>query len=193
MRSVPFIIFRLIALTVPSLTPAALYAATLPPPGIYAPASHLPSTVMGADALETLDVLQDKQDEIRQRASSATSDAQLLELDAESRRVAEDVDRLISTSLQPDRAKTQAQIDVLGATATPESNAETPAIARQRSSLAEQQAQFDAELRQAGIIKENLANVSAQIVRLLHDHLKDELALRSGSILSAPFWGPVLR
>ncbi|MEW9583322.1 DUF3772 domain-containing protein [Paraburkholderia sp. DGU8] len=139
-----------------------------------------------------LEALQDKQDEIRQRASSATSDAQLLELDAVSRHVAEDVDRLISTSLQPDRAKTQAQIDVLGAAATPGSNAETPAIARQRGSLAEQQAQLDAELRQAGMIKQNLANVSAQIVRLLHDHLKDQLALRSASIFSAAFWAPVL-
>ncbi|MFL9966320.1 DUF3772 domain-containing protein, partial [Paraburkholderia sediminicola] len=140
-----------------------------------------------------LNALQDKQDEIRQRASSATSDAQLLELDALSRRVAEDVDRLITTSLQPDRAKAHAQLDVLGTAPPPESNAETPAIAQQRSTLAEQQAQLDTELRQAGIIKENLANVSAQIGRLLHDHLKDQLALRSGSILSAAFWAPVLR
>ncbi|MFP3565015.1 DUF3772 domain-containing protein [Paraburkholderia sp. SIMBA_030] len=192
MRLVLLIIFRLIALTVPSLIPAALCAATLPPLGIHAPAYQTPSAAEEPDALRVLNVLQDEQDEIRQRASSATSDAQLLELDELSRRVAEDVDRLITTSLEPDRAKTHAQLDVLGAAPAPETNAETPAVTQQRSTLGARQAQLDTELKQAGTIKENLANVSAQIARLLHDHLKGQLALRSGSILSAAFWAPVL-
>lgn len=46
--------------------------------------------------------------------------------------------------------------------------------------------------RQAESIKENLSNVNAQIARLLHEHLKDQLALRTGSILGAAFWAPVV-
>ncbi|AUT66433.1 DUF3772 domain-containing protein [Paraburkholderia terrae] len=192
MRQILLIIFRLIALTVPSLIPAVLCATTLPPSGMHGPVFTPTFTAAGPDALKVLNALQDKQDEIRQRASSATSDAQLLELDALSRRVADDVDRLITTSLQPDRAKTHAQLDVLGAAPDPGTNAETLVVAEQRGTLTAQQAQLDTELRQAGTIKENLANVSAQIARLLHDHLKDQLALRSGSIFGPTFWAPLL-
>jgi len=67
---------------------------------------------------------------IRQRASAATSDAQLFELDALSRRAADDVDRLIASSLQPDLARTHAQLEVLGAMPAAATGSETPAVAR---------------------------------------------------------------
>jgi Spy/CpxP family protein refolding chaperone len=184
-RQVVVVIFHLIALTMFGLIPVASDAARLPHFSIDTPAHASPSMGAGSEALQRLNALQDKQDQIRQRASTATSDAQLFELDALSRSVAEDVDRLITTSLEPDRAKTHAQLDVLGAAPVSESAAETPAVAQQRSVLAAEQSQLDAEIRQAATIKENLANLSAQITRLLHNHLKDQLALRSDSIVSA--------
>ncbi|MBB5467028.1 small-conductance mechanosensitive channel [Paraburkholderia sp. CI2] len=191
-RQIVAVIFHLIALTMFGLIPVAANAATLPPLSIDAPADSSPSMGAGSEALPRLGALQEKQDQIRQRASTATSDAQLSELDALSRRVAEDVDRLITTSLEPDRAKTHAQLDVLGTAPASESAAETPAVAQQRSVLAAQQLQLDAELKQAATIKENLANLSAQITRLLQNHLKDQLALRSDSVVSAAFWASAL-
>ncbi|WP_425497744.1 DUF3772 domain-containing protein [Paraburkholderia ultramafica] len=187
-RQVLAVIFRLIALTMLGLIPAASNAETVPPFSLDAPADASRPTGASPEASQMLDALQHRQDQIRQRASTATSDAQLFELDALSRRVAEDVDRLITTSLEPDRAKTHAQLDVLGAAPASESAAETPAVAQQRSVLAAEQLQLDAEIGQAATIKENLANLSAQITRLLHNHLKDQLALRSDSIVSAAFW-----
>ncbi|RKR37707.1 DUF3772 domain-containing protein [Paraburkholderia sp. BL17N1] len=189
-RQVVTVILRLIALIMFGLASAALNAAALPPSSLDAPADVSPSMGGGSTTLQTLNALQNRQDQIRQRASTATSDAQLFELDALSRHVAEDVDRLITTSLEPDRAKTHAQLDVLGAAPASESAAETPAVAQQRNVLAAEQLQLDAEIRQAATIKENLAKLSAQITRLLHNHLKDQLALRSDSVVSTAFWAP---
>ncbi|CAD6537575.1 hypothetical protein LMG28727_03473 [Paraburkholderia kirstenboschensis] len=189
-RQVVAVILRLIALMMFGLASTALNAAALPPSSLDAPADVSPSIGGGPTALQTLNALQTRQDQIRQRASTATSDAQLFELDAQSRHVAEDVDRLITTSLEPDRAKTHAQLDVLGAAPASDSAAETPAVAQQRNVLAAEQLQLDAAIRQAATIKENLGKLSAQITRLLHDHLKDQLALRSDSIVSTAFWAP---
>nr|WP_326491256.1 DUF3772 domain-containing protein [Paraburkholderia sp. HD33-4] len=136
--------------------------------------------------------MQAREDGIRQRASSATSDAQLLELDALSRQTADEVDTLIATSLQPVLARTRAQLHVLGAAPAADAGAETPAVARQRVALTNRQARLDAEVQQAGRVKDALANVNAQITRLLHEHLKDQLALRTGSIMSEAFWRPVV-
>ena len=191
-RELVAVIFYIIALTMFGLSPVASNAATTPPLSTDASPDASPSVSPGSEALQKLKALQEEQDEIRQRASTATSDAQLLELDALSRRAAGDVDRLITTSLQLDRAKTHAQIDVLGAVPASESAAETPAVAQQRVLLTGRQLQLDAELKQAATIGENLANLSAQITRLLHNHLKDQLALRSDSVVSAAFWAPAL-
>ncbi|MCC8391103.1 DUF3772 domain-containing protein [Paraburkholderia sp. MMS20-SJTR3] len=146
-----------------------------------------------ADTPQALGALQARADGIRQRASSATSDAQLLELDTLSRQAATEADSLMTLSLQPMLARTHAQLDVLGAPPAAGAGGETLAVARQRVALANQQARLDAEIEQAGRIKDGLSNVNAQIARLLHEHLKDQLALRTGSIISADFWRPVVR
>ncbi len=143
-RQVVAVILRLIALMMFGLASTALNAAALPPSSLDAPADVSPSMGGGPTALQTLNALQTRQDQIRQRASTATSDAQLFELDAQSRHVAEDVDRLITTSLEPDHAKTHAQLDVLGAAPASDSAAETPAVAQQRNVLAAEQLQLDA-------------------------------------------------
>lgn len=193
MRYFFMVVVRLSVLALFGIHPGTARPANAPSPWSAESTYALPVIAPAPDASHALNALQNREDLIRQRASAATSDAQLLELDALSRRVTDDVDKLIANSLQPDLARTHAQLDVLGAMPAADTGSETPAVARQRDALTAQQARLDAEVKQAQAIKDNLLNVNAQIGRLLHEHLKDQLALRTGSILSIPFWTPVLQ
>lgn len=186
------VILRLIVLAAAGIVPGVACPANAPPVGMEEPSYVSPASAGGQEATLTLNVLQNREDMIRQRASAATSDAQLLELDALSRRVADDVDRLMANSVEPDLARTHAQLEVLGAVPAAGTSSETPAVARQRDALTAQQTRLNAELKQAQGIKDSLFNVNAQVARLLHEHLKDQLALRTGSILNAPFWTPIV-
>ncbi|WP_028230809.1 DUF3772 domain-containing protein [Paraburkholderia mimosarum] len=191
MRQVLLVTFRLIVLALWGLVPAVAYSAGNPPAGADGGyASRIAG--VGSDAGEALNALQAREDAIRQRASTATGDAELIELDSLSRRIVDDVDRLVATSLQPELERTHAQLDVLGAAPVAGARPETPAVAQQRDVLTAQQTRLDAQVRQAQGIKGDLANVDAQIGRLLHEHLKDQLALRTDSILSAAFWAPMV-
>ncbi|MEM5328766.1 DUF3772 domain-containing protein [Paraburkholderia sp. JHI2823] len=191
MRQVLLVTFRLIVLALWGLVPAVAYSAGNPPAGVDGGyASRIAG--VGSDAGEALNALQAREDAIRQRASTATGDAELIELDSLSRRIVDDVDRLVATSLQPELERTHAQLDVLGAAPVAGARPETPAVAQQRDVLTAQQTRLDAQVRQAQGIKGDLANVDAQIGRLLHEHLKDQLALRTDSILSAAFWAPMV-
>ncbi|MFT0170743.1 DUF3772 domain-containing protein [Paraburkholderia mimosarum] len=191
MRQVLLVTFRLIVLALWGLVPAVAYSAGNPPAGVDGGyASRIAG--VGSDAGEALNALQAREDAIRQRASTATGDAELIELDSLSRRIVDDVDRLVATSLQPELERTHAQLDVLGAAPVAGARPETPAVAQQRDVLTAQQTRLDAQVRQAQGIKGDLANVDAQIGLLLHEHLKDQLALRTDSILSAAFWAPMV-
>lgn len=191
MRQVLLVTFRLIVLALWGLVPAVACSAGNPPAGADGGyASRIAG--VGSDAGEALNALQAREDAIRQRASTATGDAELIELDSLSRRIVDDVDRLVATSLQPELERTHAQLDVLGAAPVAGARPETPAVAQQRDVLTAQQMRLDAQVRQAQGIKSDLANVDAQIGRLLHEHLKDQLALRTDSILSAAFWAPMV-
>lgn len=190
MRHVLLIVLRLIILALTGVIPAVACSADISATGSGDPVHIVPTAGTSPDATQALAAFQIKEDRIRQRASTATSDVQLIELDALSRRVADDVDRLIANSLQPDIARTHAQLDVLGAAPATGAGSETPAVTQQRDALTAQQARLGAEVRQAEGIRNNLVNVNAQITRLLHEHLKDQLALRTDSVLSAAFWTP---
>ena len=191
MRQVLLVTFRLIVLALSGLLSAVACSAGTLPPG--ADSGYFPPIAgVGSDAAEALNALQAREDAIRQRASTATGDAELIELDSLSRHIVDNVDKLVSTSLQPELERTHAQLDVLGAAPLAGARPETPAVAQQRDALTAQQTRLDAQVRQARGIKGDLANVDAQIGRLLHEHLKDQLALRTDSILSAAFWAPVV-
>jgi potassium efflux system protein len=193
MRQVLLIFLRLIILALTGVIPAVASSADISATGSGDPVHIVPTAGASRDAAQALAALQNREDRIRQRASTATSDVQLIELDALSRRVADDVDRLIANSLQPDLARTHAQLDVLGAAPAADAGSETPAVTQQRDALTAQQVRLGAEVRQAEGIKYNLVNVNEQIARLLHEHLKDQLALRTDSVLSAAFWTPVVQ
>lgn len=142
-----------------------------------------------ADTAAVLEELKAEQANIRQRTLSATKDSQLSELDTAAQQLRLNVNSLLSEVLLPARTKLQTQLDVLGPASAQIPDA--PAIAQQRLALAARQADLDAELKEAQSIRDDLVDLHEQISRLQRGQLKDQLALRSKSILSPTFWMPV--
>ncbi|MEM5461470.1 DUF3772 domain-containing protein [Paraburkholderia phytofirmans] len=189
MRKLPGFVVRLALL--------ALFSLILPTAGGAAASEAIPIGSPGSpqgdtETLTVLAELQTQQDHIKQRASTTTRDAQFVELQTAIQQLSARVDNFLAKSLVPERAKLQAQLDVLGPAPAPGTSVETPAVAEQRLAMAAQRARLNAEIGQAENIKANLPNLTTQIGRLQHDHLKNQLAFRSGSILGPAFWAPLL-
>ncbi|WP_323122674.1 DUF3772 domain-containing protein [Burkholderia alba] len=142
------------------------------------------------DVVAELKRMQTEQDHIKQQTSTATSSKQLDALDDATQELTTDVDKL-TAALLPQRAQLQAQLDVLGPPPAAGNAPETPAVAQQRAGLNARKAQLDAELKQAADEKDNLVNLTQQFAKLRRSLLRDQLALRSGSILGAQFWAPL--
>lgn len=148
-------------------------------------------TISRDEALAELKRVQAALDRIKQQASAATTYKQLDALDESTQALAADVDKL-TAALVPTRAQLQAQLDVLGPPPAPGAAPETAAVARQRADLNARKTQFDAALKQAADEKESLANLMQQYSKLRRSLLRDQLVLRSGSILGAQFWAPLV-
>jgi potassium-dependent mechanosensitive channel len=144
-------------------------------------------------AVADLKDVEHEQDRIKQLASTTTSARQLAELDTTAQRLANSVDRLLTASLLPAQVKLRAQLDVLGTAPTQGPDIETPAVAAQRKDLDSQQKQLDTQVKEAQSTKKNLANLIEQITKLQHNQLKNQLALRSGSVLGVQFWAPLIK
>ncbi|MFS8977429.1 DUF3772 domain-containing protein [Cupriavidus necator] len=178
------------------LMPATLPAAVAAPAASAAAktaseaeAQQTPAITHGEAAAE-LKRLQTEQDRIKQEASDPDGNTRLEELDGALHKLDADIDKLTSV-LTPQRAQLQAQLDVLGPPPADGTTKEAPAVVRQRAELNARRMQLDAQIKQAAESKENIANLGDQIGRLQRSHLKDQLALRSESILNPQFWQPL--
>ncbi len=175
-----------------------LVAVPLSPAAQAAPFAASAATASGAaapsisydDAVASLKRLQTEQDRIKQQTSAATSNQQLDTLDAAAEQLVTNVDNLLD-ALTPQRAQLQAQLDVLGPPPAAGAAPETPAVARQRADLTARRDQFDAVLKQAAAEKTDLTNLNQQFAKLRRGLLRDQLALRSGSLFGPTFWAPL--
>ncbi|KVW32802.1 mechanosensitive ion channel family protein [Burkholderia ubonensis] len=154
--------------------------------GASAPAISL------SDAVAELKQMQVEQDRIKQQ-TSATTNGKVLDSLADSTQALSAAVEKLSAQLVPQRAKIQAQLDVLGPPPAPGAAPETPAVEQQRATLNARKAQIDAALKQAADQKGNLANLTDQFSKLNRSLLKNQLVLRSGSIFGAQFWLPLFR
>ncbi|MGO4576401.1 DUF3772 domain-containing protein [Cupriavidus sp. 2TAF22] len=189
MSHFPKLALSLVLVALFHLTPAALPAALAAEAASEAAASQ-PAILTHAEAVAELKRLQTEQDRIKQLASSATSGTKLDGLDDVIQQLATDVDKL-ATALTPQRAQLQAQLDVLGPPPEAGRTPEAPAVVRQRADLNARRAQMDVELKQAAESKENIANLKSQLGKLQRSQMKNQLALRSESILNPQFWAPL--
>ncbi len=145
------------------------------------------------NATAELTKLQKQLDSIKQQVSGSNNDNKLSGLNDAALELAADADALV-TALIPDRAQLQSQLEVLGPAPAPDQNAmaETSQVTRQRATLNVQKGKLDDQIKQAQAIKDNAANLSAQIVALRRNALRTQLALNSGSILGGRFWSPLV-
>lgn len=190
MSKLPRLVLSLVLVALLHLIPTALPAAAAAADTTLnadAPAARPPSR---ADAVAELKRLQTEQDRIKQLASSPTSGTQLEGLDDAIHQLASDVDKL-NAALTPQRAQLQAQLDVLGPPPAAGTTPEAAAVAQQRADLNARKAQLDSGLKQAAEVKGNVTNLTEQIAKLQRSRLKNQLALRSASILGTAFWEPL--
>ncbi|KWR91413.1 mechanosensitive ion channel protein [Cupriavidus sp. IDO] len=173
------------------LMPSALPAAFAADAASDAEAQQVPA-LTHTEAVAELKRLQTEQDRIKQLASSASGNTRLEGVDDNLKQLAKDVDKL-EAALKPQRAQLQAQLDVLGPPPAAGKTAEAPAVAQQRADLNARRTQLDNELKQAAEGKENIANLNDQLAKLQRGWMKDQLALRSESILNPQFWAPLFK
>ncbi|AOJ78776.1 DUF3772 domain-containing protein [Burkholderia ubonensis] len=174
-----------------AIATAAAFPAAASAPGASGVGVPVP-TISLSDAVAELKQMQVQQDRIKQQTSAATNGKVLDSLADSTQALSAAVDKL-SAQLVPQRAKIQAQLDVLGPPPAPGAAPETPAVEQQRATLNARKAQIDAALKQAADQKGNLANLTDQFSKLNRSLLKNQLVLRSGSIFGAQFWLPLFR
>ncbi len=130
-------------------------------------------------------------DKIKGQVSGSTPDVTLSQLNEMAQELSENADTL-AQSLQPQSQKIDAQLAVLGPPPAPGSGVkETADVTSKRRVLGEQKKTLDSQIKQATALKNGALVLSAQILNLRRDQLRTQLALNSGSILSATFWQPL--
>lgn len=142
------------------------------------------------NAAAELSKLQKGLDSLKQQVSNATADNQLSALNDSALQLASDADTLM-TALQPDRTQLQGQLDVLGPPPAAGAMKETSAVAQSRNSLNARKALLDSQIERARTISSSATKLSVQIADIRRNTMRSQMALNSGSILSARFWTPV--
>lgn len=131
-------------------------------------------------------------DKIKSQVSGENNESKLSQLNEMALELSGNADTL-GQALVPQRQQLDAQLAVLGPAPKPDSGmTETLEVARKRSSLENQKAKLDDQIKQAEGIKNGALMLSSQIVNLRRDQLKSQLALNSGSILGPRFWAPLV-
>ena len=158
-----------------------------------APQSYaaVPATTVDSSQPDTATALKNYQkqlDTIKQQVSKARTDNQLSKLFIATQTLAASLEKLV-TDLQPEQEKLQAQLDVLGPVPASGSMAETAAVAKQRDTLNSSKGLLDDAVKRSQAIRGNAISLGQQINDLRRVAFKTQLALNTGSILSADFWG----
>ncbi|WP_312241524.1 DUF3772 domain-containing protein [Pantoea sp.] len=131
-------------------------------------------------------------DKIKGQVSGETNENQLNQLNEMALELSGNADTL-GQALIPQRQQLDGQLEVLGPAPKADSGVkETPEVTHKRRSLESQKSKLDDQIKQALAIKNGGLVLSSQIVNLRRDHLKNQLALNSGSILGPRFWAPLL-
>lgn len=191
MSKLPRLALSLVLVALFHLTPATLPAAVAAESASDADAPQA-VTLTHNEAVGELKRLQTEQDQIKQLASSHSGNARLEGLDDDLKHLATDVDKLTAT-LTAQRAQLQAQLDVLGPPPETGTAKEAPAVVQKRAGLNARRTQLDGELKQAADSKDNIDNLKDQLAKLQRSQIKDQLALRSESILAPQFWEPLFK
>ncbi len=174
-----------VLLTFLGASAAALSAADLPDAAVAPVGSRL------AVSQSELTALQERLDSLKQQISSVSSFTQLKGQQDQVQAFILDVDRL-SNDLLPEQAQLTAQLSVMGSAPIEATAPEMSIIAQQRASLAARKTQVDTTLKVLAALKQNALDLITQIAVMRRSLLENELTLRTPSVLSPNFWGPIV-
>ncbi|MCY1402420.1 Miniconductance mechanosensitive channel MscM precursor [compost metagenome] len=138
-----------------------------------------------------LQELQARLDSLKQQISVTSNYNQLIGLQDVLQQLIRDVNTKV-TLLLPEQTQLQAQLEVLGPAPPAGAAPEEPAIALQRAQVSGRKNHLDADLKALDAIKTGAGNLTLQLASIRRNQLEAELALRSGSILGASFWAPLI-
>ncbi len=145
--------------------------------GAAPPASEMNGTL--AAARRQMDELQQQLSSGATQESLAASRSDAMVLQS---RAAE-----VATALAPEIANLRARLDGLG-TAPTDGQADAPDVAAQRTSLAEQLTQLDAQLRLARLLVVEGTQAVEQIDKLRRSRFRAQIGERTTALLGAGFW-----
>ncbi|RLR17706.1 DUF3772 domain-containing protein [Sodalis-like symbiont of Bactericera trigonica] len=148
------------------------------------------ATPVKINAAAELSKLQKGLDSLKQQVSNTTADNQLSALNDSALQLASDADTLM-TALQPDRTQPQGQLDVLRSPPAAGAMKGTSTVAQSRNSLNARKVPLDSQIERARTISSSATKLSVQIADIRRNTMHSQMALNSGSILSARFWTPV--
>ncbi|WP_431222466.1 DUF3772 domain-containing protein [Serratia sp. L9] len=148
-----------------------------------------PAELSPQDIATALKNHQKQLDTIKQQVSKADTDGQLNKLFIATQALAAATEKL-STDLQPAQEKLQAQLDVLGPQPEPGVMTETASVVQQRNALNNAKKQLDDAVKRSHALRTGATDLGQQITDLRRVAFKSQLALNTGSILSAQFWSP---
>ena len=141
---------------------------------------------------QTLDQLGTQLDSVKHALKAKPQDAPLAELRSSALSV-QDQSRQLATSLAPQMAALQAQLEVLGPAPEKGAPAESAEVTAQRRQLAKAQAALDAQIKQAQLLNQNALQLAAQITGLRNDQFQARLAARTATPFSRAFWTDPVR
>ena len=141
---------------------------------------------------QTLDQLGTQLDAVKSALKTKPQDAPLADLRGSALNV-QDQSRQLATSLAPQMAALQAQLEVLGPAPEKGAPAESAEVASQRRQLDKAQAALDAQIKQAQLLNQNALQLAAQITGLRNDQFQARLASRTATPFSRAFWTDPVR
>ncbi len=141
---------------------------------------------------ESLAVLQGEFDALKQQAADTRNYSRLGLLNESIQALVSRADK-VKADLQSRRTQIQAQLEVLNVAPDVSAETETKETAEKSADLNREKTLLDTQFEQIETIVADANHLSQQIVNLRRSTLKNQLSLRSYSILSPNFWSHIAR
>jgi len=150
------------------------------------------STASVATPTQTLDQLSDQLDKVKATLNDKSAEPPLADLRASALNVQDQANQLAS-SLTPQMAALQAQLNVLGPPPAKGAPPEAYEVAAQRRQLEKFKTALDAQIKQAQLLGQNALQLAEQLTGLRNDLFQERLTSRTATPFSQTFWADPVR
>ena len=177
--------YRLLRYTLPLLL--ALGSLTL-----HAQSSTPAPAASTTTPAQALDQLGDQLDTVKDKLKDKTTEPPVADLRQTALSVQDQASQLVS-SLTPQMAALQAQLNVLGPAPVKGAPAEAAEVTAQRRQLDKSKAALDAQIKQAQLLGQNAMQLAEQLTGLRNDLFQARITSRTATPFSQTFWADPAR